>query len=119
METSKLGISVKERRRIVAVLKWINNIHLVIFLHLRYNKDNFQMNNIIEVKIMNIRKCENGHFYNGDRYKICPYCEEAKLLQNPDTEKQENAKKEKTLDETVENALKQIKEKKKLYILPS
>lgn len=50
------------------------------------------MNNIIEVKIMNIRKCENGHFYNGDRYKICPYCEEAKLLQNPDTEKQENAK---------------------------
>ena len=31
------------------------------------------MNNIIEVKIMNIRKCENGHFYNGDRYKICPY----------------------------------------------
>lgn len=42
---------------------------------------------------MNIRKCENGHFYNGDRYKICPYCEEAKLLQNPDTEKQENDKK--------------------------
>ena len=45
---------------------------------------------------MNIRKCENDHFYNGDRYKVCPYCEEAKLLQNPDTEKQENAKKGKT-----------------------
>ena len=110
METSKLGISVKERRRIVAVLKWINNIHLVIFLHLRYNKDNFQMNNIIEVKIMNIRKCENGHFYNGDRYKICPYCEEAKLLQNPDTEKQENAKKEKT-DKKKEPKVRPVKKK--------
>ena len=29
---------------------------------------------------MNIRKCTNDHFYNGDRYKICPYCEEANLL---------------------------------------
>ena len=48
---------------------------------------------------MNIRRCENDHFYNGDRYKVCPYCEEAKLLQNPDTEKQENAKKGKNRQE--------------------
>lgn len=44
---------------------------------------------------MNIRKCENGHYYNGDRYKICPYCEESNLLRSPDTVKQENVKKEK------------------------
>lgn len=25
---------------------------------------------------MNIIKCEKGHFYNGDRYKTCPHCEE-------------------------------------------
>ena len=59
---------------------------------------------------MNIRKCENGHFYNGDRYKICPYCEEAKLLQNPDTEKQENAKKEKT-DKKKEPKVRPVKKK--------
>lgn len=41
---------------------------------------------------MNIRKCENDHFYNGDRYKICPYCEDANLLKNPDTSKLENKK---------------------------
>ena len=68
------------------------------------------MNNITEVKIMNIRKCENGHYYNGDRYKICPYCEEAKLLQNPDTEKQENAKKEKT-DKKKEPKVRPVKKK--------
>ena len=44
---------------------------------------------------MNIRKCENDHFYNGDRYKICPYCEDANLLKNPDTSKLEKTKKEK------------------------
>ena len=68
------------------------------------------MNNITEVKIMNIRKCENGHYYNGDRYKVCPYCEEAKLLQNPDTEKQENAKKEKT-DKKKEPKVRPVKKK--------
>lgn len=59
---------------------------------------------------MNIRKCENDHFYNGDRYKVCPYCEEAKLLQNPDTEKQENAKKEKT-DKKKEPKVRPVKKK--------
>ncbi len=29
---------------------------------------------------MNIRKCANGHYYNGDRYKSCPYCAEAQEL---------------------------------------
>ena len=46
--------------------------------------------------MMNIKKCTNGHFYNGDRYKICPYGEEANLLHSPDPVKQENAKTEKT-----------------------
>ena len=59
---------------------------------------------------MNIRKCENDHFYNGDRYKVCPYCEEAKLLQNPDTEKQENVKKEKA-DKKKEPKVRPVKKK--------
>lgn len=58
---------------------------------------------------MNIRKCENGHYYNGDRYKICPYCEEAKLLQNPDTEKQENAKRKNRQEERTEGSSSQEK----------
>ena len=44
---------------------------------------------------MNIRKCEHDHFYNGDRYKVCPYCEETNLLRSSDTVKQGNTKKEK------------------------
>lgn len=68
------------------------------------------MNNITEVKIMNIRKCENGHYYNGDRYKICPYCEESNLLRSPDTVKQENVKKEKT-DKKKEPKVRPVKKK--------
>ena len=68
------------------------------------------MNNITEVKIMNIRKCENGHYYNGDRYKICPYCEESNLLRSPDTVKQENVKKEKA-DKKKEPKVHPVKKK--------
>ena len=68
------------------------------------------MNNITEVKIMNIRKCENGHYYNGDRYKICPYCEESNLLRSPDTVKQENVKKEKA-DKKKEPKVRPVKKK--------
>ena len=68
------------------------------------------MNNITEVKIMNIRKCENDHFYNGDRYKVCPYCEESNLLRSPDTVKQENVKKEKA-DKKKEPKVHPVKKK--------
>lgn len=59
---------------------------------------------------MNIRKCENGHYYNGDRYKICPYCEESNLLRSPDTVKQENVKKEKA-DKKKEPKARPVKKK--------
>lgn len=59
---------------------------------------------------MNIRKCENGHYYNGDRYKICPYCEESNLLRSPDTVKQENVKKEKA-DKKKEPKVHPVKKK--------
>ncbi len=29
---------------------------------------------------MNIKICENGHYYNGNRYKCCPYCEEQQMV---------------------------------------
>lgn len=34
---------------------------------------------------MNIIKCEKGHFYNGDKYKTCPHCEEMQQenMRNP------------------------------------
>ncbi len=28
---------------------------------------------------MKLTRCANGHFYDGDRYKICPHCEEANM----------------------------------------
>lgn len=59
---------------------------------------------------MNIKKCENGHFYNGDRYKICPYCEDENLLRSPDAVKQENAKKEKA-DKQKEPKVRPVKKK--------
>ena len=59
---------------------------------------------------MNIRKCENGHYYNGDRYKISPYCEESNLLRSPDMVKQENVKKEKA-DKKKEPKVHPVKKK--------
>lgn len=31
---------------------------------------------------MNIKKCERGHFYNGDKYQTCPHCKEAEPAKN-------------------------------------
>lgn len=28
---------------------------------------------------MNIKKCEQGHFYNGDKYQTCPHCKESMM----------------------------------------
>lgn len=41
---------------------------------------------------MNIKICENGHYYNGNRYKCCPYCEEQQMVSQGKlkTEKQGN-----------------------------
>ena len=39
---------------------------------------------------MNIKKCERGHFYNGDKYQTCPHCKEAE--QAKDIPQDEEAK---------------------------
>lgn len=31
---------------------------------------------------MQLKKCENGHFYNGDKYKQCPHCGLSKIQKN-------------------------------------
>lgn len=50
---------------------------------------------------MNIKICENGHYYNGNRYKSCPYCEE---LQTASQEKLKNEIQEYTVeDKNIEN----------------
>lgn len=50
---------------------------------------------------MNIKMCENGHYYNGNRYKSCPYCEE---LQAATKEKLKNEKQAYAIEEThIEN----------------
>ncbi len=49
---------------------------------------------------MNIKICENGHYYNGNRYKCCPYCEEQQMVSQGKLkkEKQGNAVEEEHVD---------------------
>lgn len=49
---------------------------------------------------MNIKICENGHYYNGNRYKCCPYCEEQQMVSQGKLkkEKQENVVEEEHVD---------------------
>lgn len=49
---------------------------------------------------MNIKICENGHYYNGNRYKCCPYCEEQQMVSQGKlkTEKQGNVVEEEHVD---------------------
>ena len=49
---------------------------------------------------MNIKICENGHYYNGNRYKCCPYCEEQQMVSQGKlkTEKQGNEVEEEHVD---------------------
>lgn len=49
---------------------------------------------------MNIKICENGHYYNGNRYKCCPYCEEQQMVSHGKlkTEKQGNVVEEEHVD---------------------
>lgn len=73
---------------------------------------------------MNIKICENGHYYNGNRYKCCPYCEEQQMVSQGKlkTEKQENVVEEEHVDIQQEvqqaesnKAIKAKKAEKKKY----
>ena len=73
---------------------------------------------------MNIKICENGHYYNGNRYKCCPYCEEQKMVSQGKLkkEKQGNVVEEEHVDiqQEVEQAesnkaIKAKKTEKKKY----
>lgn len=73
---------------------------------------------------MNIKICENGHYYNGNRYKCCPYCEEQQMVSQGKlkTEKQGNVVEEEHVDiqqevQQVESnkAIKAKKAEKKKY----
>ena len=33
-----------------------------------------------------VKKCPNGHFYNGEKYQDCPYCDSAKTVSSKPTE---------------------------------
>ena len=73
---------------------------------------------------MNIKICENGHYYNGNRYKCCPYCEEQQMVSQGKlkTEKQGNVVEEEHVDIQQEvqqaesnKAIKAKKAEKKKY----
>lgn len=73
---------------------------------------------------MNIKICENGHYYNGNRYKCCPYCEELQMVSQGKlkTEKQGNVVEEEHVDIQQEvqqaesnKAIKAKKAEKKKY----
>ena len=73
---------------------------------------------------MNIKICENGHYYNGNRYKCCPYCEEQQMVSQGKlkTEKQGNVVEEEHEDIQQEvqqaesnKAIKAKKAEKKKY----
>lgn len=73
---------------------------------------------------MNIKICENGHYYNGNRYKCCPYCEEQQMVSQGKlkTEKQGNVVEEERVDIQQEvqqaesnKAIKAKKAEKKKY----
>ena len=73
---------------------------------------------------MNIKICENGHYYNGNRYKCCPYCEEQQMVSQGKLkkEKQGNVVEEEHVDiqQEVEQAesnkaIKAKKAEKKKY----
>lgn len=73
---------------------------------------------------MNIKICENGHYYNGNRYKCCPYCEEQQMVSQGKlkTEKQGNVVEEEQVDIQQEvqqaesnKAIKAKKAEKKKY----
>lgn len=73
---------------------------------------------------MNIKICENGHYYNGNRYKCCPYCEEQQMVSQGKlkTEKQGNVVEEEHVDFQQEvqqaesnKAIKAKKAEKKKY----
>ena len=73
---------------------------------------------------MNITICENGHYYNGNRYKCCPYCEEQQMVSQGKlkTEKQGNVVEEEHVDIQQEvqqaesnKAIKAKKAEKKKY----
>ena len=67
---------------------------------------------------MNIKICENGHYYNGNRYKCCPYCEEQKMVSQGKLkkEKQGNVVEEEHVEQAESNkAIKAKKTEKKKY----
>ena len=73
---------------------------------------------------MKIKICENGHYYNGNRYKCCPYCEEQQMVSQGKlkTEKQGNVVEEEHVDIQQEvqqaesnKAIKAKKAEKKKY----
>ena len=73
---------------------------------------------------MNIKICENGHYYNGNRYKCCPYCEEQQMVSQGKLkkEKQGNVVEEEHVDIQLEvqqvesnKAVKAKKAEKKKY----
>lgn len=69
---------------------------------------------------MNIKMCANGHYYNGHRYKTCPYCEEAERQQNHTMETKKAGKREekeqKKQEKIQQKEEKKVAEKKKKYI---
>ena len=61
---------------------------------------------------MNIKIGENGHYYNGNRYKCCPYCEEQQMVSQGKlkTEKQGNVVEEEHVD--IQQEVQQVESNK-------
>ena len=61
---------------------------------------------------MNIKICENGHYYNGNRYKCCPYCEEQQMVSQGKLkkEKQGNVVEEEHVD--IQQEVQQVESNK-------
>ncbi len=52
---------------------------------------------------MNIKKCERGHFYNGDKYQTCPHCKETAkdIHQNEEAKPVQGYQINKNMPETI------------------
>ncbi len=52
---------------------------------------------------MNIKKCERGHFYNGDKYQTCPHCKETAkdIPQNEEAKPVQGYQINKNMPETI------------------
>ena len=65
---------------------------------------------------MNIKICENGHYYNGNRYKCCPYCEEQQMVSQGKLkkEKQGNVVEEEHVD--IQQEVQQVESNKAVKV---